>query len=160
MKTVDRLSATEWCRAHGIRINASGLPDLEDCAGSRFTIPKDAGVRTALVKEQMTTVLTGDSCLVWIDNWDIWPSGQWHHLFERFRLSYGCGDTLTDKPAHVVEKPEYDAAISIAVYSILMLWDCYVITDTGNWLYYSHDEVGAEKRPGEQSVPPDRLRSR
>jgi len=26
--------------------------------------------------------------------------------------------------------------VSVAVYAILMLWDCYVITDAGSRLYY------------------------
>jgi hypothetical protein len=34
---------------------------------------------------------------------------------------------------------------TIAVYAVLMLWDCYVIADDGRWLYYSHDECGRMK---------------
>ena len=142
MKTVDRQAAIKWCHERGIPTNSAGLPDLSQLSSVEFAIPKDAGARTALVKEHMSKLLKDDSCLVWLDNWDVWPSGQWQHLFARFRLSYGCHDSLIDKPAHIIEKPEYDAAISIAVYSVLMLWDCYVITDTG-WAHYSHDEVGA-----------------
>jgi hypothetical protein len=82
------------------------------------------------------------SCLVWLDDWSVWPSGQWHHLFERFRLSYGFHDHLIDMPAHIIDKAEVDAAVSIAVYAILMLWDCYVITDKGSLVHYSHDEFG------------------
>ncbi|MGO8752489.1 MAG: hypothetical protein ACLQNE_41650 [Thermoguttaceae bacterium] len=82
------------------------------------------------------------SCLVWLDDWSVWPSGQWHHLLERFRLSYGCQEHLIDKPAHIIDKAEVDAAVSIAIYAILMLWDCYVVADSGSWVYYSHDEIG------------------
>ena len=38
-----------------------------------------------------------------------------------------------------------DVAKSIAIYAVLMLWDCYVITDKGTWLFYSHDEWGRIK---------------
>lgn len=145
MRIVDKYTALEWCRTHGVPLNGDGLPDLMRSGTSEFQIPIDAGARTALVKEQMNILLTGQACLVWLNDWIVWPSGQWQHLFDRFRLSYGCSDSLIDKPAHIIEKPEYAAAISIAVYAVLMLWDCYIITDNGNWVYYSHDEVGMKK---------------
>ena len=71
---------------------------------------------------------------------------QWHHLFRRFRPSYGCADDLIKKPAHLIDREDMDAAVSIGVYAILMLWNCYVISDTGKWIFYSHDEFGKMKR--------------
>jgi len=35
-----------------------------------------------------------------------------------------------------------DAAVSIAVDAVLILWDGYVIADGGAWLFYFHDEWG------------------
>lgn len=146
MNIIDKQTACEWCRKHGVALNNKGLPDIKGLSGvSEFSIPKDTGQRVALVKKQMGDLSIDSSCLVWLDNWSVWPSGQWQHLFDRFRLSYGCQDLLIEKPAHIIQKEEYDAAISIAIYSVLMLWDCYVITDTGYLLYYSHDEIGLIK---------------
>ena len=109
---------------------------------SDFRIPADAGERTALAKDHMGRLAMDGSCLAWLDDWLVWPSGQWIHLFERFRLSYGCQYPLIERPAHVIDKADFDAVVSIAVYAILMLWDCYVITDRGSWVHYSHDEGG------------------
>jgi hypothetical protein len=146
MKIVDKHAAAKWCEEHGIPTNERGLPAMSKQKTTiDFAIPKDAGARTALVKEHMEKALTGSSCMVWLNDWNVWPTGQWQHLFDRFRLSYGCSEHLIDKPAHIIEKGEYDAAISIVIYSVLMLWDCYVITDKGSWLFYSHDEVGYGK---------------
>lgn len=146
MKIIDKQTAAKWCEEHGISVNERGLPAVsKQKTNVDFSIPKDAGARTALVKEHMEKALTGSSCIVWLNDWSVWPSGQWQHLFDRFRLSYGCSDHLIDKPAHIIEKDEYDAAISIVIYSVLMLWDCYVITDKGLWIFYSHDEVGYGK---------------
>ena len=143
MKIVDKQTAAKWCEEHGISVNERGLPAVsKQKTNVDFSIPKDAGARTALVKEYMSKALADSPCLVWLNDWNVWPSGQWQHLFDRFRLSYGCSEPLIDKPAHIIEKAEYEAAISIVVYSVLMLWDCYVITDKGSWLFYSHDEVG------------------
>jgi hypothetical protein len=142
MNIVTEREAVEWCRRHGCPLNNSGLPAVRHTTDApHLSIPSDAGKRTALVKDQMSRLAIDNSCLVWLDDWNVWPSGQWHHLFERFRLSYGCPNPLIEKPAHIVEKTEFDAAVSIAVYAVLMLWDCYVITDSGAWVYYSHDEM-------------------
>lgn len=149
MKIITRDEAAEWCRSHGMATNEFGVPAVRDVPEAEdFPIPADAGQRTALAREQIGKLSVDGSCLVWLDNWNVWPSGQWHHLFERFRLSYGCADSLTNRPAHLIDKSEMDAAVSMAVYAILMLWDCYVIGDTGSWAFYSHDEWGRIKGCG------------
>jgi hypothetical protein len=144
MKIITPGEAAEWCKSHAIGLSSWGLPDVRnrDNAGE-FSIPGDAGKRTWLVKEQMESLKTSPSILVWLADWCVWPSGQWDHLFERFRKSYGCEDPLITKPAHLIPQSEFDAAVSIAVYSVLMLWDCYIVTESGKWIYYSHDEWGS-----------------
>ena len=146
MKIISELEAGKWCQSRGLPLNERGLLAVRAIPDAfEFSIPRDAGQRVALAKHQMERLAIDTSCLVWLDDWSVWPSAQWHHLFERFRLSYGCKDHLIDRPAHIIDKAEVDAAVSIAVYAILMLWDCYVITDRGSWLYYSHDEYGRMK---------------
>ena len=147
MQIMTREEAAAWGRTHNIAIDSFGMPAVRDISdATKFAIPADAGQRTQLAREQIGSLAMDSSCLVWLDDWSVWPNMQWHHLFERFRLSYGCAEPLIDRPAHLVGKSEMDAAISMGVYAILMLWDCYVITDTGNWLFYSHDEWGRIKK--------------
>lgn len=146
MKIISKHEAGVWCQARGLSLDKSGLPAVRAIPDAcDFTIPSDAGQRVALAKDQVGQLVVDTSCLVWLDDWSVWPSGQWHHLFERFRLSYGYNERLIDRPAHILDRAEVDAAVSIAVYAVLMLWDCYVITDGGAWLNYSHDEVGRMK---------------
>ena len=78
-----------------------------------------------MAKEHMGKMAVDNSLLVWLDDWSVWPTGQWHHLFDRFRLSYGCDEPLIERPAYLIDKTEFDAAVSIVVYAILMMWDCY-----------------------------------
>lgn len=110
MKIVDKQTAAKWCEEHGISVNEHGLPAVsKQKTNVDFSISKDAEARpTALVKEHMAKALMGSPCLVWLNDWNVWPSGQWQHLLDRFRLSYG-GESLIDKPAHIIEKAEYDA---------------------------------------------------
>jgi hypothetical protein len=58
-------------------------------------------------------------------------------------LSYGIEAPLIAAPAHRIPKAEFDAVVSIVVYSVLMLWDCYILSASGHsFLFYSHDEYG------------------
>jgi hypothetical protein len=83
---------------------------------------------------------------VWLYDWSVWPSGQWEHLFHRFRASYGITEDIMSRPAHHVRPEEFEAATSIAIYSILMLWDCHVLGASGRpFLFYSHDEYGKRR---------------
>jgi hypothetical protein len=155
MKIFSKREAGEWCNLHGVHLDESALPAVRTIADATdFPIPGDAGRRVALTTGQMWNLAIDSGCLVWLDDWNAWPSGQWYQLFERFRLSYGCHDPLAASPAHLVGKSEFDAAISIAVYAVLMLWDCYVVTDQGAWIYYSHDEVGRMKKGEPRGVRP------
>jgi hypothetical protein len=144
MKAIDRRAAEEWAVAHGYTLNSRGLPGLRDSDQiERFTIPKDAGQRVALVKGHMRAFRDEEEVCIWIYDWSVWPSGQWEHVYDRFRLSYGISGTIADYPAHIIPKIEFEAAISTVVYSVLMLWDCHVLGLSGRpFAFYSHDEFG------------------
>jgi hypothetical protein len=84
--------------------------------------------------------------LVWVANWDVWPSGQRMHVFDRFRMSYGETRLLNHSPGHVFDKDEIEDAISFVTLAVLFLWDCYVVTPKrSKFLFFSHDEYGLTK---------------
>lgn len=144
MTAIDLPTLKEWCQKRGYDLGGRGLPafrDTDNC--ETFTIPPDAGQRVALVRTHLAQFSNEDETCLWLDDWSVWPSGQWHHAFERFRLSYGISEPLISRPGHLVLKGGFEAAISVAVYSVLMLWDCYVLGSSGRpFLFYSHDEYG------------------
>jgi hypothetical protein len=154
MKTLNDLDAKVWCEGRGYNFGSRSLPVLrEDEKLEGFTIPSDAGARVYLAKWQMEAFRGEKQVCVWLYDLDVWPSGQWEPLFERFRLSYGINESLREHRAHLVEESEFDAAISIAVYAILMLWDCHIFGSSGvPFLFYSHDEYG--RRTANQSPDP------
>ena len=78
MKIITSHEASDWCREHGIRLTDRDLPDLRSAPDAmQFSIRKDAGERTAMVKDQMATLIVEESCLIWLNDWSVWPSGQW-----------------------------------------------------------------------------------
>jgi len=154
MKTLSDYDALAWCEDRGYKFDKGGLPVLRQASElERFSIPRDAGARVFLAKSHMNSFRSeGESC-VWLHDLDVWPSGQWEPLFERFRLSFGITETLRERRAHLVYESEFEAAVSIAVYAVLMLWDCHVFGSSGApFLYYSHDEFG--KRTANHSPDP------
>ncbi|MEM0966083.1 MAG: hypothetical protein AAGJ81_08055 [Verrucomicrobiota bacterium] len=142
MKAIDKTAAKEWCEAHDFEIDSGGLPSLIPTT-EKFSIPEDAGARVALVRGHMRAFCDEEETCVWLNDWSVWPSGQWEHLFQQFRLSYGISEKLAELPCQLIQKKEFDATVSTVIYAVLMLWDCYVLGASGQrFVFYSHDEVG------------------
>jgi len=146
MKALEHVVGRSWCEGRGYAFNAHGLPVLRHGDGlQQFSIPSDAGKRVAMAKQQMEIFRKEEEVCIWICDWDVWPSGQWEHLFQRFRLSYGITEDLHERSWHLVPKSDFDAALSIAIYAVLMLWYCHVFGLSGiPFLFYSHDEIGTK----------------
>lgn len=147
MKTLEHASGRSWCEARGYVFDQRKLPVLRHGDDvEKFAIPPDAGRRVFMVKQQMEVFRKEDEVCIWICDWEVWPSGQWEHLFQRFRLSYGITETLYERSWHLTSQEDFDAALSIAIYSVLMLWDCHVFGASGiPFLFYSHDEIGTKR---------------
>ena len=145
MYAITKSEARDWCVAHNIALDERQLPQptfakeqLRD-----FKIPGDTGRRIALLSELFRSVPANQEILLWFSDWGVWPSSERAHMFERFRASYGEHRPLLEAPAFVFSPAEREDLISFAGFAILFLWDCYVLTATGDtWLFLSHDEVG------------------
>jgi hypothetical protein len=144
VKALDRVSVEGWAQAHGYALSSRALPALRDSEQLvSFEIPQDAGRRVAIVRGDMRAFSAEDEVCVWLHDWSVWPSGQWHHLFDRFRASYGIIESLDQRPALLVARKDFDAAVSATIYAVLMLWDCHVLGSSGRpFAFYSHDEFG------------------
>jgi hypothetical protein len=145
MKVLSREETCLWCSQHEIALSDTGLPERSD-ASAKFKIPEDAGRRVYLVSQLMRTFIDVPLFLVWFADWDVWPSGERMHVFDRFRMSYGETRSLVHSPGHVFDKGEIDDAISFVTLAVLFLWDCYVVTPKrSRLLFFSHDELGLTK---------------
>jgi len=128
-----------------------GLPDRTD-ASAKFKIPEDAQRQVNFVSGYMQAFRDEPTFLMWLDDWDVWPSGQRMHIFDRFRMSYGEHGPLFQSPGHLFEESEIEDAVSFVTLAVLFLWDCYVVTPKRKkLLFFSHDEYGLKK--GIDEVP-------
>ena len=140
MEFLTRAQAEAWCDDHDVALTPRNMPRLP-VDPSKYDIPSDAGRRIAFTRKTMQAFQGVDNYLIWLDDWSVWPSGQWSYIFERYRLSYGFDSTLSDAPAHILREHEFIDGISLAVMATLFLWDCYVIgPQPGRFVYFSHDE--------------------
>lgn len=153
----------EWCATHGyptrqIEGHIVG-PDPHltepDFRFAMFSIPEDAGRRVALAKHLLSLLDESAELLVQIGDWAVWPSGQHMPLFDRFREAFGERRSLVEAPGHMIPNGERDDAVSILVVSVLYLWNCHVLSATGDQaLFVSHDECGWFAVRGGQSLEP------
>jgi hypothetical protein len=129
------------------------------CKGvGRLTQP--AGVRVQLAAKHVVTIPLSDlkwprltwfskfiastvepfnSCLLWVTEWGVWSSENWH-LFYRLRESYAERRLLQDAPGHLFLGHEtVDLATFIGV-ALLFGWDFYILPNTAYAnLFVSHD---------------------
>lgn len=141
MKFLTKKDAVKWCRENRINLDERELP-ITTKSSKNFTIPSDAGQRIALVASQFEHFRDETEILIWVTEWGVWPSSERLHIFDRFRISYGEKRLLIEIPAQVISKNEHEDGLSILTLAVLFLWDCYVLTKDGKFIFYSHDECG------------------
>ena len=97
----------------------------------------------ALVAAHLSSFRSVGTLLVRFNDWAAWPSSQRMHIFERFLASYGSHVALSEAPAFVLSKREFEDAVSFVTIGVLFLWDTHVIASKGRRImFYSHDEIG------------------
>lgn len=87
-----------------------------------------------------TSLAFREPVLVWITEWDIWSSENWH-LYYRLRQSYSDHRLLHEAPGHLFLQHETEDLASFLQIAMLNGWGGYVLThaDYVN-AFFSHDE--------------------
>jgi hypothetical protein len=145
MRALTKPEAFEWYVSHNIAIDERQLPQpaFTEIESLGFKIPQDAGRRIALLNSLFRYVPSNQEILLQFSEWGVWSSGERPHMFERFRDSYGEHRWLSDAPAYIFNPTEREDVISFVGFAVLFLWDCHLVTATGDtWLFLSHDEIG------------------
>ena len=143
MHALTKSECQEWCSAHQIALDHRGLPLIPADASPMFELPGDAGQRVAMAKSHFEPMRGVDEVLIWIEDWGVWPSGEHMPMFTRFREGIGIRDGLIKRCGHLVRAEDFEDGLSVILFAVLFLWDCYVLPSSGReFVFYSHDEVG------------------
>ncbi len=106
-------------------------------------IPPDSGAKAALSRELVALVFESEqSCLLWIDEWGIWPTAEDMVLFDGFRQSIGERAPLREKPGHVAHESDTAPLRSLTAMILYFVWGAYLVGDSGRVIVrISHDEI-------------------
>ena len=87
-----------------------------------------------------TTLTYRQPALLWITEWDIWPSSENWHLYYKLRHSYGDQRLLQDAPGHLFLGYEAEDLGTFLQVAMLNGWGGYVLTEA-NYAnaFFSHD---------------------
>jgi hypothetical protein len=145
MRILSRVECETWCRDHSISLHDKGWlrPDFSSPDFRRVKIPYegDSGRKVWLARLLYSFIPPAPETLLWIQDFEVWPSSQHLPLFTRFREAFGEQRSLCDAPGHLVTASDSDDSVSIIATSLLFLWDCYGITASGDSAFHvSHDE--------------------
>ena len=79
--------------------------------------------------------------LLFVTEWDVWPSSENWHLYYKLRQTYGDDRLLADVPGHLFFEHEVEDHASFLQLSMLNGWGGYVLTEA-NYVnaFFSHDE--------------------
>ncbi len=143
MKSLSSQEARRWCENANVPINKNGLPDSTSLR-HRFELPDSADERSALASRHLDLLVGKHRTMVWITEWNVWPSLSGMEKFRNVRNALGETRELIDIPAFLlsnIEEPSIRDMVDIAVRH---LWDVHIIAKSPkHWAYFSHDEHGA-----------------
>jgi hypothetical protein len=140
--------AAEWCREHGMEIGDGSFrlqPDSRLAHTSRLLYaphgPTDQA--PAITEACMSVMGPWGECLLWVTDWDIWPSTEDWPTAYAARGARGERLSLAEKPGHLfVPGQEQDLRLFLSMV-IQYSWDAHVLpvlgVEANRRLKCSHD---------------------
>ena len=106
-----------------------------------YTIPSDAGRKTALARALSASIDSSGECLLWVTEWSVFPSSENMALFLGYRRSLGDERSLPAAAGHVFEEQDLEGVECLLDLILYFFWDAHVFDSRSLWLHVSHDEV-------------------
>ena len=150
MRFLSDSECVAWCVQHGYATRESTdepsptILDFEsDFHFVDFNFPNDSGKKVWLARTLYSLLDSAAELLIWLDDWDVWPSSQHMPLFRRFRESLGEHRPLIETPGHLLVPTEAEDGVSILIVALQFIWNCHVLSGSGREaVFVSHDEHG------------------
>jgi hypothetical protein len=141
MKILSKEDARELLSGKSLDDFVSQLSSRLRQVGDAYSIPRDAGAKTALSRLFAYLLLRKSSVCVYLSGWNVWPSSENLDLFYGYRRSIGETRYLIEAPVHIFESTEHDALVSILCMVFYFVWDAWVFDIEEKALVrISHDE--------------------
>jgi hypothetical protein len=146
MKFLSHEECVSWCAVHGYSLSTRDgqpYPEIEPQGFhyAEFLLPKDSGAKVALAREALRAIGGSSGTLIWLRNWEVWPSSGHVPVIKSVRRALGENRNLQETPGHIPLADEDDEALSILIICLEFFWDCVMLAPGGcSFFYTSHDE--------------------
>lgn len=127
----------EWLIGCGrTKPGAAGTP-----AALRLNFPKDIAGTYRWANWIANHIVFDEPCLLWINEWGIWPSTENLHLYSTLRHAQYDYRLLHEAPGHLFLKHEKSLITSFLQIAMLNGWGGYILNQHGYVdALFSHDE--------------------
>ena len=104
-------------------------------------LPIDSGAKNYLAKE-ISSALNKNDVLLYINEYNIWPSCENMHLFDGYRKSIGIENEIYEKPSHIINENETIEFYCILGMILYFSMGCIIIPieNQNEIIRISHDE--------------------
>jgi hypothetical protein len=159
MRFIESDEIREWFGDHAINLAAN---DTFEIPGTSLVISgpfgqaaEPQGNEKALAMSCVECVGTWDACLLWIQEWGVWPSSEDWPAYYEARGQQGERRSLGVAPGHLFEAGEKQLAIRFLQLVLENAWEAQLVSASHgkpvSRVYISHDEWVEIWAPGELS---------
>ena len=145
MQFLEKSELEEWCIEHQVSLPLSEADGA--VASTRFfgqaVTPR--GQEAAVVTAVLAELGQWDECLLWIQEWGIWPSSENWPAYYAERGVHGERRSVQVAPGHLALREDSEALATFLRITLENAWEAYVVPvvaghSTGRWVHASHDE--------------------
>ena len=139
MRFTSTTECEEWLRSQGVDPEAPS-PDPGERNVVKLFFEEDRHRSFYLAKTLVSWLGNFESCLLWINEYGIWPSSEDLHLYYRLRTSYGDGRRLREAPGHLFSGDEKADLVSCLNLAIQFGWGGHIVPKpAATRIVFSHD---------------------
>lgn len=133
----------EWCQTWQVPLDGQRQPVPEPAHQHRLRCAFPASFSQLLWFSQCleAALQPRQTCLLWVTGAGLFPACENHHLYYRFRQSYGDVRLLAEAPGHLCLDYERPEVVTLVHLCLLFGWDVHLIPTSGyGRAFISHDE--------------------
>ena len=145
MRFVEINEIWEWCRARGIALAEDGAlladPTLTHHLRAMYARGRRSGQESAVAAECLRALGRWDECLLWVQGWGVWGSGEDWPAYYTSRGAQDERRSLDQAPGHLFGTGEQDLFVAFLTQVMENAWDADVlVVPTTKRIHVSHDE--------------------
>jgi hypothetical protein len=153
MKILTKESVTEMLGGKPLDAFITQISSQLQLVEGSYTAPVNSGVQIALSKLFAYLAFKGSPVCLYVTGWGI--ATEHLDLFDRYRRSFGENRSLIQAPAHLFERTDKDAFISILCMVFFFSWDASIFDLMGRLLLQTSHDGWLDIRTNDKTLTKD-----